>query len=262
MRYERTRIKEAIVSRLQKDRDIIGIYLGGSLANGTEDEFSDIDLRILVDEGVPKRDKLKVLIEDQKDILFIESWFSSFAVIHFDCFVKLDLFVYYPSQLAADRWLKGIQILKDTDGFLEKLKSDSENLTYIPTQEEFQAIVYKYLAHFHELYRRYQRREYHYVQQCFLSMQHCLVSLFHIHLGIPANNPNDWSKYEGERSYLTQDKQAYLLKLSQTTYDQIPSTLNSLNKEIERVAKDTAEIYHLNFKQDLFSKATDLVQFE
>ncbi|WP_225744024.1 aminoglycoside 6-adenylyltransferase [Marinilactibacillus sp. Marseille-P9653] len=261
MRYERTRIKKAIVSRLKEDRDIIGIYLGGSLAKGTEDAFSDIDLRIVIEEGASKQDKLTELIEDRKDVLFIESWFPSFAVIHFDCFVKLDLFVYYQSQLDADIWLKEIKILKDTKGILEKLKNDSEKLTYLPTQEEFEAIVYKYLAHFHELYRRYQRKEYHYVQQSFLSMQHCLVSLYHIHLGIPANSPDDWSKYEGERSLLTPDKQVYLLKLSQTTYDQITSTLDSLNKVMERVAKEIAETNHLNFKQDLFSKATELVDF-
>lgn len=261
MKSERTRIKEAIVIKLQKDRDIIGIYLGGSLAKGTEDEFSDIDLRIVVEEGVSKQDKLSELLDDRNDVLFIESWFPSFAVIHFDCFVKLDLFVYYQSQLNADIWLKEIKILKDTEGFLEKLKSNSEKLAYLPTQEEFEAIVYKYLAHLHELYRRYQRKEYHYVQQSFLSMQHCLVSLFHINGGIPANNPGDWSKYEGGRSVLTQDKQDFILKLSQTVYDQIPSILDSLNNEIEQTAKETAEKYHLEFKQDQFRRSTDFINF-
>lgn len=261
LKSERTRIKEAIVTKLQMDRDIIGIYLGGSLAKGTEDEFSDIDLRIVVEEGVSKQDKLSELLDDRNDVLFIESWFPSFAVIHFDCFVKVDLFAYYQNQLDADVWLKDIKILKDTDKFLEKLKSDSEKIEYVLSQKAFENILHKYLAHLHELYRRYERKEYHYVQQSFLSMQHCLVSLFHINVGIPANNLGDWSKYEGGRSVLTQDKQEFILKLSQTVYDQIPSTLDSLNNEIEQTAKETAEKYHLEFKQDQFHRSTDLINF-
>lgn len=262
MNKERTKVKDEILNFIHNDKDIKGIFLGGSLALGTEDKYSDIDLRIVINDEQPKMNKLVRIIEHQSDVLFIESLYNSFAVIHFSNFIKVDIFIYYQSELKPSIWLKGLNIIKDTNGFLKTLKHYSEELVYRISQEEFDSLIYKYLANLHELYRRQKRQENHYVQHSFLSMKHCLVSLYHIKSGIIPNSPGDWSKYEGNRSILNNEQKSWLKELSLVNNKEINKYIIQLNKEVEQTAINIAKKEGVTFKRDIFKKACDLVKFQ
>lgn len=62
----RERLLDSTVNHLLKKAGVEGIFLGGSLAKGNEDLYSDIDLRIVVgadyfDEYVRQKQKLAVI---------------------------------------------------------------------------------------------------------------------------------------------------------------------------------------------------------
>jgi predicted nucleotidyltransferase len=128
--HNRENLKEMLEEFYQSDPDVLGIFYGGSIGKGNADIYSDIDLRIVVKESIDTKAKIEKLIEQSDDILFVEDLYKQFTVIHFDCFIKLDLFIYYPTQLEPSIWLQDIQIIKDTGKHLKKVKNTSKNLSY------------------------------------------------------------------------------------------------------------------------------------
>lgn len=44
-----------LVDRCQRHADVIAVYLFGSVARGTEDHLSDVDLAVLLRPGIPKQ---------------------------------------------------------------------------------------------------------------------------------------------------------------------------------------------------------------
>ncbi|WP_207942541.1 hypothetical protein DOK78_000814 [Enterococcus sp. DIV2402] len=182
---------------------IQGTFLGGSLATGNADAYSDIDFRIVLAPTVDKNIFLTTLLKKLEPILFIETKTTFYAVIHFPSFIKLDVFVYYPDELPPSPWLATIHILKDTNELLQHIKEDSQKSPYHPTQAEVDVFLAKYYANLHEFYRRLKRQETIYAQTCRFMLIHCLISFWYMEQGYPPNNLGDWSKYEGARSKLT-----------------------------------------------------------
>ena len=78
---------------------------------------------------------------------------NNYAVLYFDSFVKLDIFIYEKSELLPSVWLKSIKILQDEDDFLENLWRASQRLEYQVSQAEFDFYLGKFYAWFHEWYR-------------------------------------------------------------------------------------------------------------
>lgn len=258
---KRNQLKQELVTYLINDSAITGVYLGGSLAEGKEDAYSDIDLRVVVKQDSNKKLKITELIENRDDILFIESFYNSYAVVHFFNFIKLDLFVYYQSELEPSIWLKNIKILKDNTGYLEEIKTESKLISYRPSQQEFELIINKYLAHLHETYRRYQRSEYNYLHHSCLTMKHCLASLYYIEKGEVPNSLGDWSKYEGDRSKLTDVEQHLLQEFTPVNLKELSGFTPKLNAEVNSIANKISKKYNLYFNQKTFSDACDLVNF-
>ncbi|SFG85574.1 hypothetical protein [Sporolactobacillus nakayamae] len=92
---ERNRLKTRIIKAIYDDERISAAFFGGSVGNGTEDLYSDIDLRIIA-----QPDQLQTLTEHKiemagkwSDILFIENaHLSRLLVVHYTNFIKMDLF--------------------------------------------------------------------------------------------------------------------------------------------------------------------------
>lgn len=112
-----------MIEKVSSFSGIEGIFLGGSIAAKSEDPFSDIDLRILLNDSYLKKEFIQLFLDDLSEIMFIETRTTSYAVIHFNNFIKLDIFVYYKSDLMPNIWLQNIFIIFDKEGFLNELKN-------------------------------------------------------------------------------------------------------------------------------------------
>ena len=98
----RHELLKVLIQKVQNFSGIDGIFLGGSIAAQNEDPFSDIGLRILLKELYSKDKFIHLFIDELSDISFIETEARSYAVIHFNNFIKLDIFVYINCQIKLD----------------------------------------------------------------------------------------------------------------------------------------------------------------
>lgn len=234
-------------------------FLGGSLAKRNADEFSDIDFRVVLQKDESKSKFLKTLLDEfQPKIAFIETLTSFFTVVHFSVFVKLDLFVYYPSDLAANVWLKDILILQDDINILQYLKEESFKINYVVTEQELKTYLNKYTSYLHELYRRSKRKEYNYCEHCTLMMKHILVSLWLIEMGDMPNDLGDWSKYEGSRSSLKLKQKEFIDTYTPINFENMNSFVYSMNREILKTGKNISRHMEFNLNIETYNSLFDL----
>lgn len=240
-----------------------GIFLGGSLSTGNPDAYSDIDLRIVVNQE-PKSIILDSFIKKMKSISFIETKASSYYVIHFDNFIKVDLFVYYEHELEPSIWLKDIKIIHDTDNLLGMIKVESDTITYSISQKEFDMYISKYFAFLHESYRRLKRKEYHYAHSCLLKIKNILVSMWYIEIGEQPNTLGDWAKYEGKKSKLSIRQKEYLnSNLNYDCFQENPEEFyKGINSEVNKVSQKISSLYNLKFNVKDYKQITCLVTNE
>ncbi|EDP67921.1 hypothetical protein CAT7_08605 [Carnobacterium sp. AT7] len=248
-----------LIEKVSSFSGIEGIFLGGSIAAKSEDPFSDIDLRILLNDSYLKKEFIQLFLDDLSEIMFIETRTTSYAVIHFNNFIKLDIFVYYKSDLMPNIWLQNIFIIFDKEGFLNELKNKAKELVYRITQNEFDELLSKYFAFYHELYRRKERKEYNYCESCTVILKNILVAFWYVELGYQPNSLGDWSKYEGNRSKLTKFQLKYLDKCTPVLIEEIESFMKSINKETLKSIEQISNHYHLSFNKKQFIMITSKV---
>lgn len=245
-----------LCSYFEQFPDVWGVFLGGSLAIGNADEFSDIDFRVVVKSGANKETILRALTA-LSDIIFVETFAQNYAVIHFDCFIKVDIFIYYKAEMTPSVWLKNIRVLKD-DGFLEKLKTDSQQCHCEPSQEEFNSFLMKFYAYIHELYRRNKRNEENYVEQCENFLKNILCAFWYMEEGEQPNTISDWSKYEGVRSKLTQTQQAWLKRY--TPVCDTKDFLENLSLTALSALIKISQRYQLEFDKEKYRKVMEKIE--
>ncbi|WP_100011224.1 aminoglycoside 6-adenylyltransferase [Lentibacillus sediminis] len=213
--YYRGELLTSIETDLLNDDNVLAVFYGGSIGSENTDLYSDIDLRIVV-----KPEKIKEYISNKNtrpnnwgNVLFIEDAnpFSIYTVIHYDCFVKVDIFYYKPNDFHPSIWLKNIKVIKDTNELMSGVLDKSMNLTYKPSLEEFELWRMKFFAYLHETYRRVRREEYYYALDCIDNLRLSMAMAWYMDKGLQPNAFGDWAKYEAERSGL-EDWQQSMLK--------------------------------------------------
>lgn len=243
---------------------VSGIFLGGSLAAGNADDWSDIDLRLVTAGNTQQVTTLLSEIvnrlESEGRILFIETYATNYAVLHFPEFVKVDLFVYSKSTLLPSPWLASINILNDdSQNYLAKVKAIAKKLPLPIDQSLLDGYLMKYYANLHDFYRRWQRGESNYLHQDALMIKHCLVSLWYLKAGQLPNNLGDWSKYEGPRSRLTPEQIAALTLFTPLAAARIPDFLQWSVNCIAEAASAIATTHGLTFSERQHQQITELV---
>ncbi len=234
-------------------------FLGGSLAKRNADEFSDIDFRVVLKEDEAKSEFLETFLNEfHPKMAFIETLTSFCTVVHFSDFVKLDLFVYYPSDLVANVWLKDILILQDNKNILQHLKKESSKMDYFVKEQELETYLNKYTSYLHELYRRSKRKEYNYCEHCTLMMKHILVSLWLIEMGDMPNDLGDWSKYEGSRSSLNLKQKEFIDTYTPINFENMNSFVHSMNREILKTGKNISRNMEFSLNTETYSSLFDL----
>ncbi|MBW0766206.1 nucleotidyltransferase domain-containing protein [Mammaliicoccus lentus] len=197
--------KKIVEQFIYNNDKILAAYYGGSIARNDSDSYSDIDLRLVVNEQTYKDKLLSEFTDSFENILFIEDKTNNFSVFHLDDLFKIDVFVFYKDELTPNIWLNNIDIIKDTDNFLSQIKCQS-NKTVTISPARIAYIRNKYLAYLIETYKREKREEFHYVNYSINMMANIICYLWYLDIGVEPNSLGDWSKYQGTRSKLNPHK--------------------------------------------------------
>jgi predicted nucleotidyltransferase len=156
------------------------IYLSGSLAEGTEDRFSDIDLRVVVTD--PTYESALALREQLPTtwgpFLFHETVGPNFTVSYYESLTKVDVFYYRWSEVAPSAWFNiGTRILLDRTGALATVIDASRGLKFEAAPGAIMSHLVKALAGLIEGAKRLRRDEPIYASRLYAdAIYHLLVA--------------------------------------------------------------------------------------
>lgn len=243
----REKLLEIAIKDLTNDQDVLAIYLGGSMAKENCDNYSDIDLHIIVTPGKYSEFVLEKRNRPKKwgDVLYYEdvSLMRPVVVVHFDCFVKMDTFYHEPNSLESSLWMKGLKALYDPHGLVEKVLKESSLMEYKPTSEDVELWRGKIFAYIHEAYRSVMRNETYDAIYNLDKIRWMMAKGWYMEMDRRVDSSwGDWSKLEGERS----DLQAWQLSLlynwnSSLSHDDIMKSMLSMVPEFLKLHKSLCE---------------------
>lgn len=211
----REKLLKNAVNDFKNNADVLGIYLAGSLAKGNFDDYSDIDLHIIV-KPESKQDFINhkcKFPQNWGEVLFFENSSPSSPVVvsHFKCFVKVDSWYHTPNELSPSIWLKNIQALYDPNGIIKQVIQDSKTISYVATEAEVEFWRTKMLAFVHQAYRAIMRDEINYAIANFDRIRWLMVYGWYMEKNSHLDGSyGDWSKLEGKRSELSDGEQLLL----------------------------------------------------
>lgn len=156
------------LDHFRSDPGVTAVFLAGSLAAGTADEWSDIDLRVVAEPGVHARfvAQRRVVPARWPGHLFNE-WRegTEHCVSHFAPFGKIDVFYLRADTLAPSPWYTlPIDVLYDPYGTVCDLIERSAGLSFVVDPDEVSRSISRGLAAAHECVRRARRGELIYAQ--------------------------------------------------------------------------------------------------
>jgi predicted nucleotidyltransferase len=236
----RQKLLHSMINDFKSNEEIIGVFLGGSIATGNDDLYSDIDLRIVVNEQCYKKfiQEKQIIAGQFGNVLFFEDLNPSapYTIAHYEPFIKLDLFIYTFQTLTPSIWLQGISIMHDPTGKLLEILRTSEQLVYQVSRAEIVAWTGKVFAYIHEVYRRAMREEYYYALTMMNNLRSLIVKGWCMEAGRQSNDAWDWSKIEGKRSTLEPWQLSMLSQWScGRDQEEIMKTLISMIPELRRI---------------------------
>ncbi len=260
----RKKLLDSIEKDFLYDDNVLAFFYGGSIGNENTDDYSDIDLRVVV---VPE--KIKEYISNKKtrpgnwgNVLYYEDVnpLSIYTVAHYDCFVKVDTFYYEPDDIRPSVWLKNIKVIKDTDGKMAEILETSMLLTYEPSLKEFELWRSKFFAYLHEAYRRVMRKEYYYALSCIDNLRLLMSTAWYMDAGIQPNTFGDWAKYEGKRSQLESWQQSLLKswECGRSTVE-ILNIMKSIVHEFKIVHRSLCNKLEIEENADWLNKIVNMV---
>lgn len=255
-------IKESIERDLVDDPFIIAVFYGGSIGNNDSNNYSDIDLRIVVEEEFFEeyRTNKKARATKWGNVLFFEGVpYTNYSTAHYENFVKVDTFYYRLKDILPSIWLRNIEVFYDSSELLEDIVKKSRTLTFEPSIEDVELWRTKFFAHLHEVYRRLMRDEIYYALHSLDNLRFSMATAWYMESRIQPNALGDWAKIEGDRSKL-QDWQ--LVKLSKWSSGRDPSEImsvvTSIIPDFKRVHQSLCEMVGMDedieWVEDILSK--------
>lgn len=260
----RDELLRAALSDLTGDGGVVAVYLGGSLAKGNFDLYSDIDLRIVVPS-----DKIAEYVREKQNrprrwgnVLYYEDNGpdAPATVAHYDGFVKVDMFYCMPEQLTPSVWLRDIWIVHDPYGVVGRVWEESRRLTYRPSAPDVERWRGKLFAYMHEVYRRTMRGEQSYALRMLDMVRWSIAAGWAMEAGTMPNSPGDWSKMEGDRTALC-PWQLSLLDAWHAGRDpaDIMNTLRSMIPELRRVHDAVCRVAGADVREERLNRVIELV---
>jgi predicted nucleotidyltransferase len=179
---QREQLLDEIVRDFAQDVAVVGIFVAGSLADGTADAHSDIDLRVVVTPSAIAEFCSKRLERPRRWTGFLfNEWGEDHTccVSHFEQFAKVDVFYIAADQLKA--WLRPaahIRVVHDPTDLLTVAQQDVFTAAVEPTNcKAVEQLVGKATAYAIEVARRVARGELMYAQSMLEGLRNRLVVL-------------------------------------------------------------------------------------
>jgi predicted nucleotidyltransferase len=165
----RQKLLERSVAFFTAQSDVLGVFLFGSMAAGTSDTYSDLDLRVIATpEGQARLLAGRLEWPAQWGDLAFNEWLNGtqLCVSHFRPFMKIDVFYWTPDMFKPSPWFRlPTQVFLDRTGVIRGVLTASRALPFPPPEDvEVGRILSKALATVHETVRRVRRRELFYAQ--------------------------------------------------------------------------------------------------
>jgi len=261
----REKLLENAIQDLKNDTDVLAIYLGGSLAKGNFDHYSDIDLHIIVTP-----EKKNSFIQEKRnrpkqwgEVLYYEdvSPKRPVIVVHYDCFVKVDTCYHEPNEIKKSIWMQGLKALYDPHDQLQEVIDQSNLLEYNLTMEEVELWRGKIFAYIHEAYRSLMRDEIYDAIYNLDKFRWMMARGWYMEKGIRVDSSwGVWSKLEGKRSDL-EDWQLSMLYAWNSSLKQIDiiKTISSMIPEFLRLNQSLCKKTGLNENIEWCKKVIELV---
>jgi hypothetical protein len=159
-------IRSAVLARAVRSLSALdgvdAIYLSGSLAEKTEDQYSDIDLRVVVADVAYEsvRAQREQLPTTWGPFLFHQTVADNLTVTYYDSLTKADVFYYPASSISPSPWYNlGTEILFERSGALRAIIKASEGLEFTGTANEVVSHIQKCIAGLAESAKRARRGE-------------------------------------------------------------------------------------------------------
>ena len=233
LKEERERLLTNVVDYFQRDPGVVGVFLGGSLPTGTADEYSDIDVRVVVSPEEHRRFvSSRLEIPKQWDNFLFNEWLegATHCVSHFRPFGKIDIFYINLSDFSPSPWYDlPTDILYDPKGILADVIKKSKGLPFEATEDEIDRSISKGLASAHEAYRRVRRGELFFAQSLLDSVRHYMIQA------------DDWINARPPRavtfSKLEQRGSSSIIRAFQNSYVGLDE------REIDRALKELLRTY-------------------
>jgi predicted nucleotidyltransferase len=165
--------RDALLARVtdhfRADDSTRAIFLAGSLAEGTADAWSDIDLRVVTTSEAFARVTAarRTVAKTWGDWLF-DVWDDArpnVCVSHYAPLTKIDVLYYRPEDLMPSPWYaRPLRVLHDPGGLVVQLIERSREVMPVVSVDELRLLASKAISYVHEIERRLSRGELLYAQ--------------------------------------------------------------------------------------------------
>ncbi|GAM12234.1 aminoglycoside 6-adenylyltransferase [Mesobacillus selenatarsenatis] len=263
-KYRDAHLKSAL-NDLTSDPNVLAIYQAGSLARGNYDNYSDIDLHIIVtlDKKADFINAKRNRAANWGNVLFYEDFnpASPVVVTHYDSFVKIDSWYHSPEEVVPSIWLKGYKVLYDPSNIISEVINESSYKNYKPSADEVEFWRGKLLAFIHETYRAVMRGEIYCALSNLDRVRWLVVSGWYMEMEQHLDSPYGvWSKIEGERSRLDH----WHLSLLESwecgrNPEKIMKTINGIIPEVFRLNKHLSNQVNIEHNEDHIKRIIDMV---
>ncbi|WP_314061906.1 hypothetical protein [uncultured Vagococcus sp.] len=160
-------------------------------------------------------------------------------------------------------WTRELLIIKDTpDQVLNKLVVKSAKKKHQLSMDQLVNWQTKFLAYYHEVYRRAQRNEIYYTLDCVDKMRQLVVMGWCYQDGHLQNSFGDWSKYQGVRSKLTNSQQEQLTQFFvNQDLNQLASVMTQFSMVFLSICEKIETKQRLPYSQHECSRIFEMVEF-
>lgn len=248
----RQQLYSTVVDYFIDRKGVEALYVQGSVAENSADEWSDIDFRVVIKPKFYQRYLSERFSAPKKWGKWVyNEWAgrSWVCVSHFKPFNKIDLLYFKPNELKPSPWFAlPTQVIYDPKGLVQQIILDSHNLEQSSLSiEEIDRLISKGLAYAEETYRRAMRGELFYSQSQLDSFRLILIQLDdYLH-------QNKFSSGIGSPSHCEQRVSQMLIEAMQLSYTTLDKTsiLQALKILLNAYQTQVIRIYEeLSLKRD------------
>ena len=237
----RQRLLDRVVEYFLAKEGVEALYIQGSVAAGSTDEFSDIDFRVVIQPEVYEQYILERFSAPKHwgEWLYNE-WADSFwvCVSHFKPFNKIDVLYFKPKQLQPSPWFAlPTQVIYDSKGLVRQVIQSSQGLKFTLDIGEIDRLISKGLAYAEEVYRRVMRDELFYAQSLLDSFRGILMQLDDYFRNSPSLHLASASHFEqrGSKNLIKVLKFSYTALDKQSIFHALGELLKVYQKQVVKL---------------------------